>query len=341
MEPGENSNLLASQDFIVTDNNYAIDPILVIYKTFSAISWILLMYSSWEAFVEKNSTYMLLNIINEGRIDYFDYYSNRRDYTAFIFPLNIKLSIFQAFITVLIIFGFFNYIIYTMIKANQNLDNAFFGRISKFHFIPLLLVSIIFLLMKNVNMITLEEKYYDYSFHYEYNKDQINMTRILVIVIFAFTILAFISLFIIYIKTDISCNYILHISIKKGVYSSLLVLLFHNIFNCIIAFKFINDLGDTKKIYEFFRLSRKIFCPLLGILTIIFAFIFNDVIALFSNLLMYIGMLTSVKMNIEGIEDKNDEGIDQEIITDAIIVLASFIGLFFFSCNRFEKRLLN
>ena len=326
MEPGENSNLLASQDFIVTDNNYAIDPILVVYKTFSAISWILLMYSSWEAFVEKNSTYMLLNIINEGRIDY---------YTAFIFPLNIKLSIFQAFITVLIIFGFFNYIIYTMIKANQNLDNAFFGRISKFHFIPLLLVSIIFLLMKNVNMITLEEKYY------EYNKDQINMTRLLVVVIFAFTILAFISLFIIYIKTDISCNYILHISIKKGVYSSLLVLLFHNIFNCIIAFKFINDLGDTKKIYEFFRLSRKIFCPLMGILTIIFAFIFNDVIALFSNLLMYIGMLTSVKLKIEGIEDKNDEGIAQEIITDAIIVLASFIGLFFFSCNRFEKRLLN
>ena len=95
MEPGENSNLLASQDFIVTDNNYAIDPILVIYKTFSAISWILLMYSSWEAFVEKNSTYMLLNIINEGRIDCC---GNRRDYTAFIFPLNIKLSIFQAFI---------------------------------------------------------------------------------------------------------------------------------------------------------------------------------------------------------------------------------------------------
>ena len=331
MEPGENSNLLASQDFIVTDNNYAIDPILVIYKTFSAISWILLMYSSWEAFVEKNSTYMLLNIINEGR----------RDYTAFIFPLNIKLSIFQAFITVLIIFGFFNYIIYTMIKANQNLDNAFFGRISKFHFIPLLLVSIIFLLMKNVNMITLEKKYYDYTFHYEYNKDQIKMTRILVIVIFAFTILAFISLFIIYIKTDISCNYILHISIKKGVYSSLLVLLFHNIFNCIIAFKFINDLGDTKKIYEFFQLSRKIFCPLLGILIYIFAFNFNDVIALFSNLLMYIGMLTSIKINIEGIEDKNDEGIAQEIFTDASIVLASFIGLFFFSCNKCEKRLLN
>jgi len=337
MEPGENSNLLASQDFIVTDNNYAIDPILVVYKTFSAISWILLMFTSWEAFVEKNSTYMLLKIINEGRTDNY----NRRDYIAFTFPLNIKLSIFQAFITVLIIFGFFNYIIYTMIKANQNLDNAFFGRISKFHFIPLLLVSIIFLLMKNVNMITREEKYYNYSIHYEYNKDQINMTRILVIVIFAFTILAFISLFIIYIKTDISCNYILHISIKKGVYSSLLVLLFHNIFNCIIAFKFISDLGDTKKIYEFFQLSRKIFCPYLGILIIIFAFIFNDVIALFSNLLMYIGMLTSVKVNIKGIEDKNDEGIDQEIITDAIIVLASFIGLFFFSCNRYEKRLLN
>ena len=148
MEPGENSNLLASQDFIVTDNNYAIDPILVIYKTFSAISWILLMYSSWEAFVEKHSTYFLLKILNEGRTIYDD---NKDTYT---FPLNIKLTIFQAFITVLIIFGFINYIIYTMIKANQTIDNAFFGKISKFHFIPLFLVSVIFLLMKNVNLIS-------------------------------------------------------------------------------------------------------------------------------------------------------------------------------------------
>ena len=55
MEPEENLNLLASQDNIATDNNYALDPILVVYKTFSVISWILLMYSSWEAFVEKHS----------------------------------------------------------------------------------------------------------------------------------------------------------------------------------------------------------------------------------------------------------------------------------------------
>ena len=330
MEPEENLNLLASQDNIATDNNYALDPILVVYKTFSVISWILLMYSSWEAFVEKHSTYFLLKILNEGRTIYDD---NKDTYT---FPLNIKLTIFQAFITVLIIFGFINYILYTMIKANQTIDNAFFGKISKFHFIPLILVSVIFLLMKNVNLISYSES----SSGIVYNINQKNMSEILVIVILVFTAVALVSLFIIYKETDLSCNYILHISIKKGVYSSLLVLLLHNIFNCIIALKFINDLGHKKKIYEFFQLSRKIFSPLLGTLVIIFAFSFNDVTALFSNLLMYIGMLTSVKLNIKGVEDKNNEGIPQEIFTDASIIFTSFICLFFFYCNRCDRRLV-
>ena len=331
MEPEENSNLLASQDNIAIDNNYALDPILVVYKTFSVISWIVLMYSSWSAFVEKNSTYYLLKILNEGRSIYDD--ENSKLYN---FPLNIKLTIFQAFITVLIIFGFINYIIYTMFKANQKIDNAFFGKISKFHFIPLFLVSVIFHLMKNVNKIIYNESS---SRNVNYT-NQKNMSQKLVIAILVFTTVALVSLFIIYIKTDLSCNYILHISIKKGVYSSLLVLLFHNIFNCIIALKFINDLGNKTKIYEFFQLSRNIFSPILGIFVIIFAYSFNDVIVLFSNLLMYIGMLTSVKINIKGIEDKNNEGVTQEIFIDAGIIFASFIGLFFFYCNRCDKRLL-
>ena len=249
MEPEENLNLLASQDNIATDNNYALDPILVVYKTFSVISWILLMYSSWEAFVEKHSTYFLLKILNEGRTIYDD---NKDTYT---FPLNIKLTIFQAFITVLIIFGFINYIIYTMIKANQTIDNAFFGKISKFHFIPLFLVSVIFLLMKNVNLISYSES----SSGIVYNINQKNMSEIFVIVILVFTAVALVSLFIIYKETDLSCNYILHISIKKGVYSSLLVLLLHNIFNCIIALKFINDLGHKKKYMNFSNFQGKFF----------------------------------------------------------------------------------
>jgi hypothetical protein len=223
-----------------------------------------------------------------------------------------------------------------MIKANQTIDNAFFGKISKFHFIPLFLVSVIFLLMKNVNLISYSES----SSGIVYNINQKNMSEILVIVILVFTAVALVSLFIIYKETDLSCNYILHISIKKGVYSSLLVLLLHNIFNCIIALKFINDLGHKKKIYEFFQLSRKIFSPLLGTLVIIFAFSFNDVTALFSNLLMYIGMLTSVKLNIKGIEDKNNEGIPQEIFADASIIFISFICLFLFYCNRCDRRLI-
>ena len=64
MDTEENSNLIASQDFTSTDNNYAIEPVLVMYKTFSLISWISLAYYSLKACLELNSTYFLLPILN-------------------------------------------------------------------------------------------------------------------------------------------------------------------------------------------------------------------------------------------------------------------------------------
>lgn len=344
METKENENLILSHSFNEDENNrYQLEPNNYKYKSLSMISWISLVFFSWKSFSEQNTTYFILEILNEGRLSDYNYdeqyYYKKGDEIAF--PLFIKLSMLHTFITVLIIMGFINYVIYTMIKPSQLVDEGLFGKVSKFHFLPLSLVSAIFFFIENIQIIKKERKYDDnYHLYYEYNKNHITMNRLNFILIFFFTVTGFISLFIVYIKSKFSSNKIAILTIKKGVYSSLLVLLFHNIFNSIIAFKYIDIIEDNVdieiKLADFFRFSRIVFGPILGVGIIIFSFIFKDVIALFTNFLMFIGMLISLKTtNVGG----DDEGIKEEIIIDSCMIFSSFVGFFLFAIKKLDKKL--
>lgn len=341
----EKTNLKSSQ-LIVVDTHYAIEPNLVIYKTFSIISWILLLYFSWKAFVEQNTTYSIIYILNFGR--------NTNTKLLFlgqeiILPFLIKLKLYHTFITVLIIFGFINYIIFTMLRPNIKIDEGLFGKISKFHFIPLLLVSAIFILMENVYHFKVKLRTIGDAKYYEYEQNELSMNWTIVLLLLIFSVLAFISLFIVYIKTDLGCNYILLLSVKKGVYSSLLVLLLHNIGDFIISFLYINLLKKTEndsqlsKLEDYFELSNFIASPIFGVIIIVFSFVCKDVVALFNNILIYIGMLLNVLANIK--LDKNGK-IDIykiptfEIIIDCAIFVFSFAGLFFFSCSKLDTKLI-
>lgn len=344
MEIKENENLILSHSFNEEENNrYQLEPNNFKYKSFSLISWISLVYFSWKSFSEQNTTFSILKILNEGRLSDYNYeeqyYNKKRD--EIVFPLFVKLSMLHTFITVLIIMGFINYIIYTMIKPSQLVDEGLFGKVSKFHFIPLSLVSAVFFFIENIQIIKKERKYDDnYHLYYVFNTNHIRMNRLNLIIIFIFSFVGFISLFIVYIKSKFNSNKIAILTIKKGVYSSLLVLLFHNIFNSIIAFKYIDILEDNVdiglKLANFFRFSRIVFGPLIGVGIIIFSFIFKDVIALFTNFLMFIGMLISLKTTYGG---GDGEGIKEEIIIDSCMIFSSFVGFFLFAIKKLDKKL--
>lgn len=333
----EEKNNLKIKNLIIADTNYAIEPRLVVYKTFSLISWILLVYTSWNTFVNQKYTYYLLHILNNERYEHALIEEEK-----FIFPVFIGLNLFHTFIMVLIIFGFINYIIYTILKPNNKIDEGMFGRVSKLHFIPLLLVSGIFLLMENVHLIGREAKYSDGKISYEYNTNQIDMAVIIIILLFLFSLVGFIFLLVIYIKTDLRGNPILVLSIKKGVYSSLMVLLFHNIFNCIIAFKFVISLENIHNneydLNDFFVLSKVILTPLLGMSIFIFSLVCIDAIALFDNLLMYIGMLIYYIVNCKSSKAITNDVVAIEIMISSFIIVLSFSGLFFFYCQRCDKK---
>ena len=123
---GEKINIVSrtTSDFLLETNYNIIEPNLYIYKTLSFISWIFLVYSSLKNFYEQNMTYFLLEILNVGKTNLFLKES-------FTFPMLIKLRLLHTFITIVIIIGFINYIIYTIIKPNQIIEDGIFGKVSK------------------------------------------------------------------------------------------------------------------------------------------------------------------------------------------------------------------
>ena len=336
---GEKINIVSRSTsvFLLEDNYNIIEPSLYIYKTLSFISWIFLLYSSLKNFYEQNMTYFLLELLNVGKIYLF-----RGE--SFAFPMLIKLRLLHTFITIVIIIGFINYIIYTIIKPNQSIEDGIFGKVSKLHFIPLCLVSTVFMMMENINPIKKTQKIDDSGQkYYECLEPNLSMNRITIIIMICLTILALIFLIIVYCTTKFNNNNLLvSFSIKKGVYSSLIVLMLHHIFNCIVAIKYIDILNHIKyqeeERIDFFNLARVSISPIFGFTIIIFSVIFKDAISLFINLLMYIGMLMNIltKRNVS-----YKEGSLKEFIIDIVMILVSLICLFIFVIKKFDEKLLS
>ena len=68
-----------------------------------------------------------------------------------------------------------------------------------------------------------------------------------------------------------------------------------------------------------------------GCAIFIFSFVFKDVMALFINVLIYIGMLINLRIV---------RGYFMDLIIDICMLSISFIGLFFFSCKKLDEKLL-
>ena len=275
----------------------------------------LLIYSSWMDLIDLNPPYSLFIILLFGR--------SRGKFPG-MNPIDIEIKTVHMFITILIIIGFINFLMLVILKEDKELENAMFGRITKYHFIPLLFTSGIFFLMEYIIPIGVN--------------DNIGMNKEVIITTFIFTVFALSSLFYIYINTKIKNNHIILLTIKKGVYSSLIVLLLHIFFNCIITFRYIyifenNSSNDSLNLVT---TGDRIISSLFGILVISFSFIFKDIVAMFLNFLMFVGITVSKYPAIKYESDYFLAGF----IIDAFFMTFSFFALFAFSNQRIDTKIL-
>ena len=148
-------------------------------------------------------------------------------------------------------------------------------------------------------------------------------------------------MFLIYIKTDIKHDWFIVLTIKKGVYSFLLVMLWHNFFYLIILIKSIKKYDDgLTELLDFLKDSGISFSIIIGFGSMIFSFGFKDLIAAVTNFLMYAGMVNSFFGN-GGKSERQKElsgGVADGVLQ--IIMMAINLSFILFLINKYKNELV-
>ena len=283
----------------------------------SIISWILFGIIMWVSFY--NGTYIwdpYQNLFN----DISDYYG--------YLPIEINKSLpyIYTYFFLISIIGLAVYLIFTTCKKNQSLYDGMLGNISKFHIIPLLLIAALYII--SINGSDIRRSGFDSDDNYY------KSFRTLIIFDLIFTIIALICLIVVYITTELNCEWYIVLAIKKGVYSSFIILLLYNFFHIIVYFRLINyDLDDAKWDDErkFLKGIGIAFSILFGILSLVFSFLFKDIMAAFTTFLLYMGMVITFfnRDDEQKSERKEDFNGFADGILDIIFMILSLVCIAF------------
>ena len=297
----------------------------------SIFSWFLLICVMWHSYDEKKYIWEIFN----SNI----YYGIGKDYI----PLKMTMPWLQIFILLLSIISFLTYLYFTIIKKKENLLNDMLASCSKYHYLPFLFISAIFIIEENAFM-TNENSFNDeydekYTKTWEYNKK-------LVIAVLVFTIILEMCLILIYHNLKLNCHWYFIMLIKKGLLSTLIIFFWYYFFYIIICLKsyiyILDKLYDDKDdLFKFYKGAGIAFSIVIAIGSFAFSFYYKDIVASFANFLIYIGLLNGVcgQITSDDEEVRNEHFKGNFIRTIDIIVLVCNFILICFLFIQYKKLL--
>ena len=248
------------------------------FALISLISWILVLITGWLSFFVPNIEKVLI-FMNQTIID-----SDFQKIAAS--PLYMHEVIFYIFAIILLLSVTVSFIIYiyNLFKTkDENVINGMLGNISKFHFIPLLCVAILFIIGESTD-----------------KNEGISDTQLFFFLIF--TILALFSMIFIYIYTKIDSPEYVNYVIKSGAYSCLISFLIYNLF--VVIWLYILSKKEDEDIVKFNKNCSTAFSILIFLANLCASFLLKEITISVANLIIYIGM-TSNFYNIEKIVRDN------------------------------------
>ena len=250
----------------------------------SIITWVLFLITIWSVFLTNNG--LSLQISNNNNNNYYYYKS----------PINSFLSFTCGLISIIGAFGFYFYFKSTTLEKDQGIYQGMIGDMSKFHCVPLLLISIIIILTNS-------------------------LTKTGCIFEIIFSILACASLVFIYFQTDFEASWYIVLTTKKGVYSSLIALTWYLFW----AFINLQELHKDEPSKSFLKDSGIAFSILIGVGNIAFGVYFKDLVSLITNFLIYIGMVQYYYTN--DLKEDFGKGCPGIEITMLVVNFGAFIYL--------------
>ena len=319
----------------------------------SVLSWLLLIATGWASLnwlsydVEDDDHQM--GIIwtiykyqffkhSDGKLYVYDYYHDNADgFDPFDYkPFQMQASlIYIVFILTLIIVvvGFCIYMVKSTCKRDDAVYNGMMGQWSKFHFFPLLCVSALFIIGETY------DDYWDKELKGK-NDKAFDQWKAMVISAFVFTIIGLASLIFIYIMTDLNTDWYILLTLKKGTYSCFIVLLWYYFCYLIYQLRDVHEKDYIKdhplsnkdfKMKDWAKGCGIAFSIIFGIGSLVFAFIFKDLVVAGMNCLIYVGLTTFYfklrKKTREQDGNKNGDGAVDIIMMVFSIALIAFLIL--------------
>ena len=254
------------------------------FHLLSIISWILLVISVWPFYNNQNCFW--------SKIEY-QIITFLKMKAIFYFPIQMNTEWLSIFVFLITVVGFIVFIIFTTCLRNDKLYDGMFGKDGMFNYIPLLFISAIFFIAGNFyKMENIMELYNYYNKTYDPNKlikDRFKYNRTLLIIDLIFTIIGLITLILFYFRMKLKCQWYYIMALKKGVFSTYIVLLWYNFFHIIICLRSLivfNDKESSFKIDDIKNFYEKIgiaFSIVIGVIIIFFSIYFKDIMMLFVN----------------------------------------------------------
>ena len=289
----------------------------------SYISWLMLVITGWISIKWlDDEIYEIIWTISAPRkrngVDplEFEYY-----------PLQMHAAlIYVVFILALLIIlgGCIVYFVKTICKKDDQVINGMMGEYSKYHFFPLLCVSALFIIGECVDQDTENEDH----------------GKSMIIAGFIFTILGLASMIFVYIMTDLNTtDWWVLLLLKKGTYSCLIVLMWYY-FCYNIYYVHEQDKPDDTKLWDWRKGCGIAFSIIFGIGSLAFSFIFKDLVACGTNLLIYLGLTIAYfslhkDLRKEENVNKNGDGIvDIIMLVLSIVVIVILIAKYKEQCLK-------
>ena len=238
---------------------------------------------------------------------------------ASIITIEVIREILYIIFSIPLFFVAVSFILIIILINDTDIREGIFGKFSKFHFIPILCATSLYIIGET------------------YNQDNISKD-ISYIFSLIFSAIGLGSLIFIYVKTNME-KFITRFIIKKGLYSCLMVLFVYNLFFTITVF-IIKKISETKplKVLDWTKGCFIAFSVIIGIINLVLSFLLKDVVIPGMNLLIYLGMTISF-FQLDERDRSQMNGVAEGVID--IIYLALSAAMIAFLLIRYRTIMYN
>lgn len=278
----------------------------------SVISWALLAVTGLLCFSYLDNRYIVWTFykIPITKIHYPPY--DAADNDMGFYPVQMSIPVIYVVFGILVLFSVvacIYYLVKSTCKKDQLIYDGMNGPVTRFHFIPLLFASFLFLIGETIGD--------------NPNHKRMNICGMI------YAIIGLISLIFIYIKTVLPGD-MLTATIKKGTYSCLIALEWYYICYdfCSLRINYLT-LPDEKATLKPYSI---IFSILIGLGGLLFAFFFKDVVVAAINCLMYLGFVSfffSINSEVRSMYNGALEGIIDIVMAILFLAETAFLVIYY------------